>query len=223
MIRAVIFDLDELMVDSTEYHYEAFRDVLMEYGIPNPTIDAETENRMLGMRIKEIAKYLMKKFEVEAELEEFMRKRNDLFMKLMEIRTRPMPGLYHLIDRLRGRYRLALCSSGLREYIDLVLRKLGLNNGLFEVIVSGDMVRKGKPDPEPYVVTTKRLHLPPKMCLVLEDAHNGVVSAKAAGCRCIGVKNPKHPIHKQDLSDADMIVNSLDEIKIEDIIRVGNG
>jgi HAD superfamily hydrolase (TIGR01509 family) len=163
----------------------------------------------------------MEKFGVKADLEEFLAKRNRIFMNLMEIKTKTMPGLFELMDRVRGKYRLALCSSGVREYIDLILRKLGLNNGLFEVIISGDMVRKGKPDPEPYIITTKRLHLPPRMCVVLEDSQKGVASAKAAGCRCIGVRNPVHPIHKQDLSGADLVVHRLDEIKIEDINNLG--
>ena len=203
MIRAIIFDMDELMVDSTENLYEAFREVLIEYGVKSPEIDTGTENKLRGMRIKEIAQLLLEKFGVKADLDEFLAKRNKIFMNLMELKTKPMPGLFELIKRVKGKYRLALCSSGVREYIDLILRKLGLNNGLFEVIVSGESVRKGKPDPEPYIVTTKRLHLPPRMCVVIEDAKKGVESAKAAGCRCIGVQNP-HPQYRQDLSEADL-------------------
>jgi beta-phosphoglucomutase-like phosphatase (HAD superfamily) len=100
----------------------------------------------------------------------------------------------------------ALASSGTKAYIDFVVNRLKIRK-YYDVIISGEDVKHGKPDPEPYLLACKRLGLPPDQCVVLEDASNGVKAAKAAGCKCIGIDSPYTP--PQDLSQADLELKSL--------------
>ena len=83
----------------------------------------------------------------------------------------------------------------------------------FDVIVSGDDVKRGKPDPETYLIAVKKLGIRPSQAVVLEDATNGIAAAKAAGCFCIAIKNPYTP--KQDLSRADLALDSLADLSLK--------
>jgi HAD superfamily hydrolase (TIGR01509 family) len=105
---------------------------------------------------------------------------------------------------------MALASSSTQRVIDTVLEKLALV-GVFDPVVSGEEVEHGKPAPDIFLRTAGLLEIPPETCLVIEDSANGVRAAKAAGMVCIGFRNPNSGA--QDLSAADAIVASLDEIR----------
>jgi beta-phosphoglucomutase-like phosphatase (HAD superfamily) len=99
-----------------------------------------------------------------------------------------------------------------RGYLDTVLQRLGLRR-YFGVLVSGQDVTRGKPDPEPYLLAAACLGVPPGQCVVFEDAAVGVRAAKAAGMACIGVPNPA-ALQPQDLSLADLILPSLEHFEL---------
>jgi len=106
--------------------------------------------------------------------------------------------------------RIGLASSGTEEYIGIVLDKFKIRR-YFNVIVSGDDVKVGKPNPRIYTLAAEKLGIAPGRCIVLEDAKNGVEAAKAAGCKCIGVIDLNEL--PQDLSKADIVLNSLMEVE----------
>jgi HAD superfamily hydrolase (TIGR01509 family) len=117
----------------------------------------------------------------------------------------PMPGVLETVDTLRATaIPLAITSSAVRASIETILERLGIRNA-FTLIVDGSEVAQGKPDPEAYLLTARKLGVAPAQCLVLEDSHVGVVAAKRAGMRCVAVRNPRALTH-QDLSAADTIV-----------------
>jgi beta-phosphoglucomutase-like phosphatase (HAD superfamily) len=105
---------------------------------------------------------------------------------------------------------LAITSSAVRSSIETILARLGLRDA-FTLIVDGSEVVHGKPDPEAYLITARKLEIAPEYCVVLEDSQVGVVAAKRAGMFCIAVRNP-HAQLRQDLSAADVIVNSMTEL-----------
>lgn len=80
-------------------------------------------------------------------------------------------------------------------------------------IISGEEVKRGKPDPEIFITTAKRIGVNPESCLVIEDAENGVKAAKAAGMKCIGYKNMDSG--NQDLSEADLVINNFSELNLD--------
>ncbi len=102
------------------------------------------------------------------------------------------------------------------KFINAVLTKFGLND-CFEYILSGAELPASKPNPAIYQLTAKALGFKPVECAVIEDATAGIIAAKDAGAYCIAYDNPNSG--PQDLSRADMIVKSISDIKIEDIIK----
>lgn len=127
----------------------------------------------------------------------------------------PMPGLIPLVNSLsENGYTLAVASSSIRPKIDIVLNKLDLIEK-FRIIVSGEEIKHGKPAPDIFLRAAEKTGIEPVRSLVLEDATNGVLAAKAAGMFVIGVHNRftyERLGLKQDLSKADLEAGSLEEI-----------
>ena len=122
----------------------------------------------------------------------------------------PIRGLKELLSYARDKgLVLAVASSSSLHNINLVLKAIGLIQ-FFSLIASGEQVPKNKPFPDIYLKTAELLKLVPDECMVVEDSANGVKSAKVAGMYCVGFRNPGSG--NQDLSPADMIVDSLRKI-----------
>lgn len=219
-IKAVIFDMDELMVNSHAVHMKVHEAVLNKYSVSlknskNPLTKSE-EATFFGMKIKDILAYLHKKYNLNGKvsLEELNSDFNKILLPIFAKQVEAMPGIVELIRSLQGEYKLVVASSAKRAKIDIVLKKLGITD-IFDAIVSGeDEIKHGKPAPDIFLKAAEKISINPENCLVLEDAKNGVDAAKAAGMVCIGVHN-KYTYEaigeKQNLSGADIEVDSLYE------------
>jgi HAD superfamily hydrolase (TIGR01509 family) len=216
MISAVIFDMDDLMINSYPVHIMAANGALKKYGHSLSEIPEDIRKDFLGKRVIDSVKAAREYFKIPVTAEELYTEREKIFLELIKDKLEPMPGLFRIIETLeKEKIDMAIGSSGTMNYIKLVLEKLKLSDK-FKIIVSGEDVEKGKPDPATFLIASERLGKKPEECLVIEDATNGIVAAKRAGMKAIGVENPYTP--KQDLSKADMIVESLGKITT-DIIR----
>ncbi len=212
-IKAVIYDVDDLMVDSYALHVEASEKALERYGHRFDELPEELRSHFVGRRVIDNLKDTVAYLKLDVDPEVMYQERLALFHRLVREKLEARPGLQESMTLFRRHnLRLAIASSGAGEYLDAVLEKFNLA-GYFEVIISGGDVQKGKPDPETYLVAVQKLGLTPAECLVLEDAKNGVESAKAAGCKCIAIRNPNTPV--QDHSGADKVLNSLSDVTIE--------
>lgn len=213
MIKAAIYDLDDTMVNSLPLHLAANDALLAEYGHKVADIPPDLKASFLGRRIKDILKKTIEVFKIDVDLDAFYKKREKIFLKIAEEKLEALPGLIESLDSFqKNGFRIALATSANKDYLDLVLNKFNVGK-YFKVIVSGDDVKIGKPDPETYQAAAEKLKLKPEECLVLEDATAGIASAITAGCRCIAIKNNYTP--PQDLSKADLVVNSLLEIDLK--------
>lgn len=215
MINAILFDLDDLMVNSAPLHFEASRRVFGPLGVDIDKIPDDVVATYFGKRTSEIQKLIAGYFNLKnIDIAEIIKKRDEIFLGLVEEGLEPMPGLYKLIETVRVLgIKRAVASSGLRVYINTAIKKLCLE-GFFDGIVSGDMVKKGKPDPETFLRSAEILNVKPGGCVVIEDSDAGVDAAKSAGTYCIAVDNP-FSRYKQNLSRADVVVGCLDEIDLE--------
>lgn len=212
MIKAIIYDLDDLMVNSHPLHYEAWEVLLKKYKHSNKDLPKEYHSKFIGARVIDIAKVIKKTLKLNIDLKLLYKERMEIFIKLVKQKLEPMPGLLYSLKLLRANnFKIAVASSGTKEYINLVLTKFEIRD-YFDVIISGDDVKKGKPDPETFIVACKKLNLKAEECLVLEDAERGIEAAKRAGCKCIGVENPHTP--SQDRSGADKIIPSLNVLTL---------
>lgn len=213
MIQAVIFDLDETLVDNLALHIDASTKVFASFQKEGMEITEENPEYM-GMRVSDVVKDIMKKLDIpKNQFENLYNKRQQIFLDLVKKSCKPMPGVEY-ITRLVNDLGLkkALASSGMKEYINLCLKKLHLTD-YFDSVVSGEELHYGKPHPETFLVAARKLGVEPQNCLVIEDAEQGIEAAKAAGMKCIGVHYPyKDQMLMQDLSQADVEVKSLRKI-----------
>src|SRR6201999_4098010 len=119
-----------------------------------------------------------------------------------------LPGALDAVKRLAQSFTLGLASSSNRELIDAVLDAGGVRD-LFAATVSSEEVARGKPAPDVYLEAARRLGVAPEDCVAIEDSHNGIRAAKAAGLRCIAVPNTHFPPGEEALADADVVVSSV--------------
>jgi HAD superfamily hydrolase (TIGR01509 family) len=202
-VRAVIFDMDGVIVDSEPYSMQALIDTLRLYGI-EPTED--DLHRSYGRRIQDDFVDYFSRYGVTGDVDIAMAHKHARYYHLAAGHLHPFPGVIPLLKRLRDHgYCLALASSGDRVKVAFGMQALKLN-GTFQVIVSGDDVTHSKPDPEIYVTAAQRLGVAPVECVAIEDAPAGVEAAKRAGMCCIAVTNS---VTRDQLQKADLIVASM--------------
>jgi HAD superfamily hydrolase (TIGR01509 family) len=205
-LSAVVFDFDGLLADSEPLQIRAWREFLATFG---KTLEDDLINDMFGLRVMDSSRVVQERLDLPISPEEVMTDRDEIFLDLVATDLPLMDGARELISWLRDEtdLRIALATSGHRQYISAALGVAGIEN-TFEVIVTGDDVQNGKPDPEIYLTAANGLDIDPALCLALEDAPHGVRSAKAAGMACLAVPNEMTE-SIPGLDEADAIVPDL--------------
>lgn len=212
MIKAVLFDLDGVLIDSETISREASDRTLADVGI---VLTDDERKEIFGRRTIDNYSRHIKKRRLDLDAAKLVEKKVKLYSELIKGRLKPLPGVLNLLAKLDDEdFRKAVVSSSPLERVNASLEEVGLILE-FELILSGDCCVKGKPDPEPFLLAAEKLGSSPSECVVIEDAEAGILAAKEAGIKCIAVKSPN--THGQDLSSADLIVESIKEISIETI------
>lgn len=207
---AVIFDFDETMIDLEPQHSAAYVALCRELGADYGAMP-ESFRTGSGRRIVDDLRE-MKAFFGWRECEEALFAiRNKHFAEACRgADLALMPGVESLVRELHARgIPLAVTSSAVRRDIEEILARFRLRE-LFTLIVDGSEVVRGKPDPEAYRVTARKLGVEPARCVVFEDSNIGVRAAKAAGIYCVAVRNPR-ALTFQDLSEADVVVDGIED------------
>jgi HAD superfamily hydrolase (TIGR01509 family) len=211
LITAVVFDLDGVIVDSEQVWDEVREDYVRETG---GTYTDESARDMMGMSSPEWSRYMAEALRVPGTPEEI----NAAIVERMLARYGEapplLPGAVEAVRRIGAWVPLAIASSSNRELIDVVLRASGLAAD-FGVTVSSEEVPRGKPSPDVYLEAARRLGVDPARCGAVEDSHNGIRSAKAAGMVVVAVPNPHYPPDDEALGLADVVVPSIDELQVE--------
>ena len=202
-IRAAIFDLDGVIVDTAKYHYLAWKRLAKEVGID---LSEEENEKLKGVSRMDSLEIILALGNVTLDKttkEALADKKNGWFLEFVNQMTPAeiLPGAKELLIDLRKQgIKIALGSSS--KNAPLVLRLLNIQE-LFDVIVDGTMVKNSKPDPEIFILGASLLALPPSTCVVFEDAEAGVEAALAAGMKCVGIGSPTQ------LNKADQVVSNL--------------
>lgn len=209
-MKAVIFDMDGVIIDSEPIHFEVDMQTMKNFGC---SISKEELNKYVGTTNEYMFTDIKNKYKLNKSAEEIINYRCELVKrKVMESDLVPIEGIRDLLKNLKDKnIPAAIASSSPRDFIEVVVSKFGIED-YFSCILSGEEVKNGKPAPDIYIETAKKLGIAPKECIVIEDSKNGVIAAKEAGMKCIGFKNINSG--EQDLSKADYIVNSIVEINI---------
>ncbi len=208
MIRAVIFDMDGLLLDTEVLWHRAETELFARRGVE---FTLEDQMRVIGTSFAFTADYFADRLSLPRErgpglVEEMLALMHEHLRRQVEGR----PGAVELVERLRGRTRLGLASNSPRRLVDTALATARITDA-FDAIVTSDDVEHAKPAPDLYLLACERLGVPPAEALALEDSASGVTAAKAAGLACIAVPQ----FAETDVSAADRIVDSLELLLAE--------
>jgi HAD superfamily hydrolase (TIGR01509 family) len=211
VIAAVVFDLDGVIVDSEQVWDEVRESYARERG---GSYSEQATRDMMGMSSLEWSRYMAEALGVPGSPEEINAAVVERMLERYGASPPLIPGAVAAVHRIGERWPLAIASSSNPELIEVVLRTAGLADSI-RVAVSSQEVARGKPAPDVYVEAARRLDVEPTRCAAVEDSHNGILSAKAAGMRVIALPNPHFPPADDALEHADVVVRSLDELTLE--------
>lgn len=210
MIKACLFDLDGVIVDTAKYHKKAWKNLADDLGIDFTDEDNE---RLKGVGRMESLNILlemgdMMNVSIDQQRQMADRKNSDYLSYLDTMATEELlPGVMDFLKELRHNgIKIGIGSASKNAMT--ILSKVGIKT-MFDVIIDGNKISKGKPDPEVFLLGAKELGISPADCVVFEDAQVGIESAVNAGMRCVGVGEPS-VLHK-----ADFVIPSLKHFTLE--------
>jgi beta-phosphoglucomutase len=211
MIKAIILDMDGVIVDTEPIQLEAFRVFLNLHQIH---VSEDFLQSLVGYSIQDNMADIKQKFFQNKvfDIPSAIRRRNEIYLKMIaQQKLTPLAGVMELISFcLDTNIKLALASSSDQQQVDIIMNRL-VNNFriVFDVVVTGDDVQNKKPAPDIYLRVVEKLNLSAKSCLAFEDSRAGVESAKAAGVICFAVRN--RYAEEKYLQQADRVINSIQE------------
>lgn len=215
-MKAVIFDMDGVIIDSEPLHFEVALAVVKYLGIES---DKEYFNKFVGVTNPVMWKIVKKELNISNSIEDLIELQVNLTIDLFkESGIEAIEGIIELMEELKkNKVPCAIGSSSPQVFIDAVVEKLEIEKYL-EFSLSGETLPKSKPDPMIFLKAAETLGVEPKNCVVIEDSKHGVDAAKNAGMKCFGFKNTNSG--NQDLSRADVIVNKISEINYQKIKEI---
>jgi beta-phosphoglucomutase family hydrolase len=215
MTKAVIFDMDGVIVDSEPIHIEAEKRALLKYGVK---ITTEELRMYTGTTAEFEFNDLIRKYKLNANAETLFNEKMDIMFRLLEKGIEPTKGVTDLIKNLKQQgFKLGIATSGHRKLAHYYLNKLGMAS-FFDTVVCAEDITRSKPDPEIFLKAAQRLGVEPAKCVVIEDAKLGIEAAAKAGMKRIGYRNPNSG--NQDLSKADFIVSDFTRLTPRLIIEL---
>jgi len=203
--------MDGVIVDS-EVHWKDPQARFIQTLVGELTI--EDERRFIGMSIPDIYNILYDKYKLNLSLKQFMEEYDKIAYIIYNKKVSMVPKCLELIKTLKSKnFQLGLASSSPKNWIDIVLKRFELAV-YFDVITSGDEVKKSKPHPEIFLKTADKMKMNPEKCVVIEDSRNGVIAAISSGMKVIGLKTKEYD---QDLSYANIVIDNLEKISLDKI------
>ena len=212
MLKAVLLDMDGVLVDSEEYICRAATEMFREKGLQVSESDfipfvGAGENRYLGG--------VAEKYRIELDLQKDKARTYEIYGQITKGRLEPLPGVISFIITSRNKgLKLAVVTSADETKMKINLKEIGIPADTFDATINGLQIEKKKPHPDIYLKAADLLSVKPNECLVVEDAPNGLQAGKAAGAKCLGLTTS---FNKQDLQLADWIAPDLSKVPAEAI------
>lgn len=206
-LSTIIFDMNGVIIDDEPLHEAAIKKVCLSKGISFTS--EEYKKLYMGVSDERCFQIITQKYNLNnLDINELLIEKTIIYKQLLAGNLKDVSGVVQAIQTLSKKFNLALASSATLDEVIMILNNLNIKN-FFKVIVSAQDVIHCKPDPEPYLLVTKKLNVLPEHCLVIEDSINGVSSAKNAGIKCIAITTNNS---KKDLQEADFIIDNFNEI-----------
>ena len=215
MIKASIFDLDGVLVDTAKYHLLAWKRLTDQLGIDFTEKDNE---RLKGVSRSDSLEIILNLGGLKNDVAlkaEYTNLKNSWYLDYIDKMTPDeiLPGSLEFINELKGAgIKTALGSASRNTF--LILKKVGMEK-LFDAVADGNIVKKAKPDPEVFLVAARMMNIEPMQCIVFEDAVAGVRAALNAGMLCVGVGSP------EVLTEAHAVISGLNEMNIMKLEEIG--
>lgn len=211
-IEAVIFDLDGVIVSTDNCHFCAWKRMADEEGI---SFDRQINERLRGVSRMESLDIVLegaKRAYTDEEKASLAARKNEYYRQLLARLTPAdvLPGAERIVREVRSRGVLTAIGSSSKN-APLILQKIGFR-ALFDAVADGNGISRSKPDPEVFLLAARLLNTEPKRCVVVEDAFAGILAAKAAGMKAIGVG------YAQSCELADDTAASLDEMSADRLL-----
>ena len=215
MIKAVLFDLDGVLVSTDQYHYQSWKKLSDEEGFD--FFDQEFNDKFRGVARMEcveiITKASGKNYSSEQKQELADRKNRYFVESLLSVTTEVLlPGALSTLHELKSRGIKTAVASNSRNAVTII-RQVKIEH-LLDAIVDGHQIENSKPDPEVFLLAAKNVGVSPNYCLVVEDAVAGIESAKRAGMKILGIGT------KERLPNANIVVPNLSAISVDELLKL---
>lgn len=210
-IRAVLFDMNGIIIDDEHIHEAAYKRTVETFGI-----NLDHESYLVccaGKTDKEGYESIGRKYQKSLPINQLLDQKAKEYLSLFPIQKCVYPGILECIDRLSKNYTLGLTSSSIKWEVELITKEFKIADK-FKVTITGDDVKNSKPDPEPYLLTCKLLNVKPAETVVIEDSASGIKSAISAGCKCIGITTT-HSSEQLILNNPTTILRNFDQINTD--------
>jgi HAD superfamily hydrolase (TIGR01509 family) len=215
MLKAVIFDMDGVIIDSEPTHMKLENEAYKKLGID---VSTDEHHSFVGTTSYYMWEVLKNRYKLDKSLEELVDYDRNIYFKYLvsdECEMILIDGVKELIKALHENgVKLAIASSSPLNVIEAIAKKFKIEQ-YFEAFVTGDFVKNSKPEPDIFVFASEKLGVSPRNCVVIEDSHNGVLAAKKAGMKCVGINSD--PEGSQDISMADLVINNFKEVNYKKI------
>ena len=212
MLKAILFDMDGVLVDSEEFIFEATRLMFAEHGI---TVKKEDALPFVGMGENKYISGIGESNGFKVDILRDKARTYQIYEQITKGKLIALPGTFDFIEKCISKgIKLAVASSADKIKVMINLREIGLTANIFQVIVNGQDVEHKKPSPEIYLRAAQLLGVKPQECLVVEDAVSGIKAGKAAGAKCLALTTSFTP---HSLNEADWICENLAHVPIEAI------
>ena len=210
-MKGILFDFDGTLADTMEGHYLAWSSALGEYGI---SIGASDYYPLEGAGMQEVARTILKGLPwKESDIDELIQKKKKYYVERQKVTF--YPGVESLISDLKAiKIPMAIVTAGHLDQLRLSVPQSFLSH--FNALITGDLVSRGKPDPEPFLKGAQRLSLTPQECIAVENAPLGIQSARRANIYCVGVCST---VDRNQLADADEIVMQFADLRNSVVIQ----
>jgi beta-phosphoglucomutase len=199
-IKAILFDMDGVLIDAKEWHYEALNKALQLFGMEISRYDHLVTYDGLPTRKK--LEMLSLEKGLPQGLHSFINRLKQVYtIEMVQTRCKPVFRHQYALARLKQEgYRLAVCSNSIRKTVELMMEKSALNHYL-DLMLSNEDVSRSKPDPEIYISAIHRLGLEPEECLIVEDNPHGIEAARASGGHLMQVGSVQD-VHYQNIKES---------------------
>lgn len=215
MIKAVLFDLDGVLVSTDEYHYRSWQKLSSEEGFD--FFNQEFNHKFRGVARMECIEIITRasgKNYSQAQKQELADRKNRYFVESLSTVTPEalLPGALGALQELKER-RIKIAVASNSRNAKTIIKRVGIEPYL-DTIVDGYEIENSKPDPEVFLLAAKNVGIPPAQCIVVEDALTGIEAAQRAGMKALGIGT------KERLQNADIVIPDLSAISVDQLLRL---